>query len=249
MKTILLSFLLTVQAAPAAAAAPTAAGCVYDLNGPVTVRKAGAQDWGPASKGLPLAEGDRLRTGANSWCELLFKDGTYVKLEADSETAAEELKSDAAGRSFSFSFLKGKALWMAARLKWKAASRFSVRTPSAVCAVRGTDFTVIVSTSGETSVGLFEGKVAVSSGTADTGGKELLAGGEASVGGGQVAVQRRLSALMKAEQRRYERVKGRVEQLRRRLAERETFIDEYVSRQQKTLSDFEKRRKEKLGKH
>lgn len=248
MKMILLASLLAVQAAPAAAAA-VAAGCVYDLNGPVTVMKAGAQEWSPASKGLPLAEGDRLRTGANAWCEIFFKDGTYVKLEADSETAAEELKSGPAGRSFSFSFLKGKALWMAARLKWKAASRFSVRTPSAVCAVRGTDFTMIVSTSGHTSVGLFEGKVAVSSGTAEGAGQELLAGGEASVGGGQLAVQRRLSALMKAEERRYERVKGRVEQLRRRLAERETFIDEYVSRQQKTLSDFEKRRNEKLGKH
>ena len=247
MKNILLALILAVQAAPAAAAA-VAAGCVYDLNGSVMVMKAGTQDWASASKGLPVAEGDRFRTGANAWCEIFFKDGTYVKMEADSETVAEELKSTAAGRSFSFSFLKGKALWMAARLKWKAASRFSVRTPSAVCAVRGTDFTMIVSTSGETSVGLFEGKVAVSSGTAESGGQDLLAGGEASVGGGHIAVQRRLSALMKAEQRRYERVKGRVEQLRVRLAERETFIDEYVSRQQKTLSDFEKRRSEKLGK-
>lgn len=243
MNKLLLALFL---AAPAAQAAAGAVGCVYDLDGAVTVQKAGAADWRPAAKGIPVSEGDKLRTGAKAWCEILFKEGTYVKMEENSETGADELKVSPAERSFSFSLLKGKVLWMAAKLKWKAASRFSVRTPSAVCAVRGTDFTLLVSTSGATSVGLFEGKVALSSGTVE---KELLAGGEAAASGGEIAVQGRLSALMKAEQRRYERVKGRVEKLRARLAERDTFIDDYVSRQEKALSDFEKRRNDKLGKH
>ncbi|MCM2267542.1 MAG: FecR family protein [Elusimicrobiales bacterium] len=242
MKTILLVLIFAAQAMPATAAA---VGCVYDLNGPVTMQKPGETDWLPATKGAAITEGDKLRTGARAWCEILFKDGTYIKMEADSETGAEELKTGAAGRSFSFSFLKGKALWMAAKLKWKTASRFTVRTPSAVCAVRGTDFTLVVSTSGATSIGLFEGKVAVSSGTA---GQDLNAGGEAFVSGGTIAIQGRLSALMKAEERRYARVKGRVEKLRGRLAERDNFIDDYVARQQKTVADFEKRRQEKLGK-
>lgn len=240
MKQIFLALLLA--AAPAAAAT---LGCVYDLDGQVSLRRAGSQDWAQVAKGVALQEGDALRTGAATWCELLFKDGSYIKLEADSETAVEQLKADAGERAFSFSFLKGKALWMAAKLKWKARSAFTVRTPSAVCAVRGTDFTVIVSTDGSTSVGLFEGKVAVSSGTAE---KELQAGGEAAAHGGEIAVQNRLSSLMKAEERRYARVKGRVEKLRVRLREREAFIDEYVERQAKTLADFEKRRKDRLGK-
>lgn len=240
MKNLFLALLLA--AAPAAAGTM---GCVYDLDGQVSLRRAGSADWVPAPKGAAVNEGDALRTGAAAWCELLFKDGSYIKLEADSETSAERLKSDAEGRTFSFSFLKGKALWMASKLKWKTRSAFSVRTPSAVCAVRGTDFTLIVSTDGATSVGLFEGKVAVSSGTAE---KELLSGSEASARGGQVAVQNRLSSLMKAEERRYARVKGRVDGLRKRLQERETFIDDYVARQAKALSEFEKRRKDKLGK-
>ncbi len=243
MKILFSLLLLAAQALPAAAAG--AVGCVYDLDGQVSLRRAGSPDWVPAPKGAPFNEGDGLRTGPGTWCELLFKDGTYVKLEADSETSAEQLKADAGERSFSFSFLKGKALWMAAKLKWKARSTFSVRTPSAVCAVRGTDFTVIVSTDGAASVGLFEGKVAVSSGTAE---KELHSGNEASAGAGGIAVQNRLSALMKAEERRYARVKGRVEKLRARLREREGYIDDYVAKQAKTLADFEKRRREKLGK-
>ncbi len=243
MRTIFLFLALALGALPAAA---DQAGCVYDLGGDVQVRRAGAADWGPARKGLPVGEGDGLRTGPGAWCDLLFKDGTYVKLDADSETAAETLKASAEGRVFSFSFLKGKALWLAARLKAKAGGALSVRTPSAVCAVRGTAFAVAVSTGGATTVGLFEGKVAVSSSGAE---KELLPGSEAvSAAPGEVLVQARLSRLMKAEERRYARVKGRVEALRKRMAEREGFIDDYIARQQKALSDFEKRRAGRLGK-
>lgn len=242
MRTILFALLLALPQLRAAAAET---GCVYDLSGPVQVRKAGSADWTPARKGLPLSEGDGLRTGAGAWCEALFRDGTFVKLDADSETAAETLKASAGERLFSFSFLKGKALWMAAKVKEKTASKFHVRTPAAVCAVRGTAFSIAVSTAGETSVGLFEGKVAVSGEGAE---KELLPGNEASASPGGVLVQARLSRLMKAEERRYARVKGRVESLRKRLAERDTFIDDYIGRQRKSLSDLEKRREEKLGK-
>jgi len=240
MNTILLTLLLAL---PAAANAGET-GCVYDLKGAVMIMKAGQTDWTAARKGLPVSEGDRLKTGAQAWCELFLKDGTFIKMEGDSETAVDTLKVTPEERSFSFSFLKGKALWMAAKLKAKMSS-FSVRTPSAVCAVRGTDFSIIVSTSGGTTVGLFEGKVAVSGAAQE---KELLAGGEASADAGGVAVQARMSRLMKAEERRYARVKGRVEALRKRLAERDTFLDEYISRQEKKLSELENRRKEKLGK-
>lgn len=239
MRTIIFSALMALAALPAAAAQTA---CVYDLAGAAEMQKAGGGQWLPARKGMPLEQGDRLRTGEEAWCEILFKDGTFIKMDAGSETAAETLLATEQERVFSFSFLKGKALWMAAKIKGKA-SKFAIRTPSAVCAVRGTDFSIIVSSSGETSVGLYQGEVAVSNAT---GEKILPAGGEASAAPGQIAVQRRLSSLMKAEERRYQRIRGRVEALRKRLAAREDFIDDYVNRQEKALSDFEKRRQEKL---
>lgn len=220
-------------------------GCVYDLKGPVEILKSGQKTWEPATKGRPVAEGDAVKTGAGAWCEILFREGSFIKLEENSEAAAESLKVSSEERAFSFSFLKGKALWMAAKLKGKLLSRFSVRTPSMVCAVRGTDFSMIVSTSGQTTLGLFDGKVAVTGGAAE---KELLSGGEASADAAGLTVQGRLSKLMKAEERRYSKVKNRVENLRKRLAERDAFIDDYISRQQKKLSDFDARRKEKLKK-
>jgi len=220
-------------------------GCIYDLKGPVEVLKAGQPNWQAAQKGRPVAEGERIRTGAGAWCEILFKDGSFIKMEDDSDAAVETLKASNQERVFSFSFLKGKVLWMVAKVKGKIASRVSVRTPSVVCAVRGTDFSIIVSTAGQTTIGLFEGKVAVTAGNAE---KELLSGGEASADSGGLTVQSRLSKLMKTEERRYSKVKNRVENLRKRLEERDAFIDEYINRQQKKLSDFDARRAEKLKK-
>ena len=243
MKKLFITLLLAAQTAVVQAGET---GCIYDLNGSALTLKSGTSAWQPARKGMPVSEGDSLRTGKGAWCEIIFRDGTFVKLEENSETAAEALRSSAAERTFSFSFLKGKALWMAAKMKGAVTSRFSIRTPAAVCAVRGTDFSLLVSSTGQTTVGLFEGKVALSSGTVE---KELLAGGEASASAGEIAVQARLSRLMQAEEKRYARVKGRVESLRKRLAERDSFIDDYVARQQKALSDFETRRKAKLKKH
>ncbi|PKM96815.1 MAG: hypothetical protein CVU79_11495 [Elusimicrobia bacterium HGW-Elusimicrobia-3] len=241
MKKILLAAALFLPALPLLAAP---SGCLFDLGGTVEIHKAGAPGWTPARKGDALDQGDRVRTGEKAWCELLLRDGSYVKLDAGSETAADELKASAGERLLSFSFLRGKALWMAARLKAKAASKFSVRTPSAVCAVRGTDFTITVSTAGETTVGLFEGTVAVGSGSQET---ELRGGQEAYAGPGGLTVEGRLSKFMKAEERRCARLRSRVAGLRRRLAERETFLDEYMARQAKRLSDFDARRAEKLG--
>ncbi|MDO8805436.1 MAG: FecR family protein [Elusimicrobiota bacterium] len=242
MKKLLLASALLCGALPLMAGET---GCVYDLSGPVEVMKAGQENWQPALKGRPIAEGDKIKTGAKAWCEIFFKDGTFIKLEEGSEAAAEALKATAEVRFFSFSFLKGKALWMVAKLKGKAASKFSVRTPTVVCAVRGTDFSMIVSTAGQTTIGLFDGNVALSGGNTE---KELLSGGEATADTGGLSVQAGLSKQMKTEEKRYSKVKDRIERLRKRLQERDDFIDDYINRQQKKLSDFDARRAEKLKK-
>ena len=241
MKDLILALALLCGALPAIAGET---GCIYELMGTVEVSAPGGKEWRTAAKGRPVAEGDRIRTSAGSGCEILFKDGTFIKMDENADLSMEGLKASKQARTFSFSFLRGKALWMAAKLRGKVLSKFTVRTPSAVCAVRGTDFSILVSTAaGETSIGLFDGKVAVSGAGTE---KELLAGGEASASAGSLTVEGRLSKLMKAEEKRYSRVKGRVEALRKRLKERDAFIDEYIGRQQKKISDYDARREQKL---
>lgn len=241
MNAIIFAALLALPSA--LQAAQTA--CVYDKGGIVEVERGGKSF--SASKGALLEQGDKVKAGKDAWVELLMAEGTFIRLEAGTEASLDELGLAGGERSFSFGLLRGKALWLAAKLKnLAAAKKFSVRTPSAVCAVRGTDFTVIVSTSGETSIGLFEGKVAVSPPAGPE--QELLPGGEARASGQGVAVESRMSALMKAEQRRYERVKKRVDDLRKRMQEREDFIGEYSKKLEKKLSERDARLKERLEK-
>ena len=220
-------------------------GCVYAASGKVELRQAGRTDWLVSPKGRAIAQGDSIRTAPGAWCEILLKEGSFIKLEENSEMTAETLLAAAEKREFSFSFLKGKALWMAMKLGKKINSAFSVRTPSAVCAVRGTAFSLLVSTSGETAVGLFEGEVALSGAA---GEKVLLPGQEGLAAPDKLEASDRLSRLMSAEERRYRRVKKRVDDLRARLAAREDFIDDFVNRRQKAVAYLEKRQQEKLKK-
>ncbi|MCX5786384.1 MAG: FecR family protein [Elusimicrobia bacterium] len=218
-------------------------GCIYNAGRNAELMKAGpASLWQPVKKAMPIAEGDRIKTGPRGNCEILIKDGTFIKVDERSELTASELKLDAAGRKYSFAFLAGKAMWLAAKFKSDLASKIEVRTPSAVCAVRGTAFSVALS-SQNTSVGLFEGVLAVTAGAEN---KEIAQGSEADVSGGSLAVQPHLSRLMEGERKTYNKLKNRVEDLRKKLAKREDFIDSFLAEQDKKVSDYKKRQAEKL---
>lgn len=227
-----------------AAGSPSATACVYQYKGDVRLLPAGSQSWLTLKSAVPLKEGDRLKTGAGAWCQLLAGDGTFINIYENSETAVETLRLDKDGRDYGFNFIKGRILWMAAKLKHKM-SKFEIRTPDAVCAVRGTDFSIDV-TSAATDIGLFEGQLGITSDGRETA---LSSGSEAvAVPGSGVQVSDRLSKFMKAEQRRYLKLKKHADDLRLKLEARENFIGEFVQAQQKKLQAFEDRRQEKLNK-
>lgn len=247
MKKILAAFILAAVCGPVSAVAAggsSATACVYKYSGNVQLLEPGAASWLTLKSAVPLKEGTRLKTGPGASCEILAGDGTYINLSENSETAVETLKLEADTRDYGFNFIKGRILWLAAKVKRKA-SRFEIRTPAAVCAVRGTDFSIVVS-SDASDIGLFEGQLDVKSDGKETvlsAGSEVLAGP-----GAEMRVSSRFSALMKAEERRYLKLKSRAEDLRKKLAARDGYIDGYLQGQQKKLQDLEKRRREKLNK-
>lgn len=241
---ILPVFLVSMAGAAAAAEASSSTACVYQYKGEVQILEPGAGDWITLKGPVPLREGVRLKTGPGAWCQLLAGDGSFINLYENSETVVEKLALEPESREFSFNFIKGRILWMAAKLKRKI-RRFEVRTPSAVCAARGTDFTIDLA-SGTADIGLFDGELDITSGGKDT---TLAAGSEAvAAPEGGVAVSARFSRLMAAEKRRYLKLKKRADELREKLAAREDFIDGYLTAQQKKLQDFDERRREKLEK-
>ncbi len=90
--------------------------------------------------GMELQEGDTIRTNGTVAELRLDPNGSIIKLANDTVFTIEQLQRDASG-SNDFKLAAGKIHAIAARSG--IANRYNVKTQSAVCGVRGTDFGVI----------------------------------------------------------------------------------------------------------
>jgi hypothetical protein len=207
---------------------------VTAVTGEVVVHPAGGGDEVAADEGMPLEEGDRIVTSADSTAEISLDGGSLIALSADSDFTLENTRKDAS----IFSLTLGSLL---AKIQKLGTQSLSVRSPTSVAAVRGTEFAVDVE--GEQShVGVFdEGRVEVKS---QAGGTEVLTPNqETSVARGQaprkaaplrrfaarralmlahvrrLAVVRRTWKAMPAAERREARAKA-LKRLRRRRLKR-----------------------------
>lgn len=103
----------------------------------------------PVAKGARLSEGDRVRTGRSGAVEMRLGDGSLVRVGELSDFEVDRLDVDAAGAPTAsrFSLTAGHArAWVARQLIAKVAAAqgaFAVETPTAVAAVRQTDFAVV----------------------------------------------------------------------------------------------------------
>jgi len=59
-------------------------GQVFSLEGRVTVQRAGKADWDPAAEGMPVFNGDFVRTGRDGSAEILFADGSLYRIAPNS---------------------------------------------------------------------------------------------------------------------------------------------------------------------
>lgn len=108
--------------------------------------------------GFPLLIGYGVRT-MNSTAELeLEPNGSIIKLKENSFMKIEELQGTKNARSNRFALVKGFIRMVASRL---FDANYSVKTPSAVLGVRGTDFSVTVSPDKSSDVLVREGAVEV----------------------------------------------------------------------------------------
>lgn len=134
-----------------------------EASGRVFFLKAQSDVWGQVSKGQVLEPGDRVRTAAGSRATVTFADGSRVELSANGSFTLQESSGQSSSLKLGLGSLKA---WITKSLS----RRFEVRTPTAVCSVRGTEFSVDVNAQGNTSVQMFSGLLAV----ADQTGNEVL---------------------------------------------------------------------------
>jgi hypothetical protein len=81
-RTMFLVAALVVLAGPARPETPAPAAVLTSCKGPVTIIHAGVSS--PASFGLPLSDGDEVKTGAGAEAEIMFSAGNWVQIGANS---------------------------------------------------------------------------------------------------------------------------------------------------------------------
>jgi len=152
MKYFLLLAALVFFAQPADAAVPR--GIMLVPSGNVEARPDAASDWTRVRGRTRIAVGSEVRTGKNSKAGVFFSDGSRFLLGNNSVFAVEDTSKKKAGFKLKLGRLK-------AIVSGFFASRFVVRTPAAVCAVRGTEFDLEVGEDGNTGMNVTEGLVEV----------------------------------------------------------------------------------------
>lgn len=124
--------------------------------GEVDVDMNSSGNWVPAKSGDVLSEGSSLRTGDDAFCDVIMPEQGLFRIEENTEITLNEISGGA-----SVEVKKGSFFANIVDLFSVADSddTFEVETTSAVAAVRGTQFSVIVS-DGETTVSVEEGEIA-----------------------------------------------------------------------------------------
>ncbi len=136
-------------------------GIVLVPKGTVEARASASASWVPVSRDVRLNEGDEVRTSGDATADLYFSDGSRFRIGRDSHFAVGSTGRKRTALSLLYGRLK-------AAVAGYFSSRVEVRTPSAVCAVRGTEFDVRVARNGDTSMNVDEGLVEVSDGKGKT---------------------------------------------------------------------------------
>ena len=129
------------------------AAYVNSLQGDVDLKKAGASEWVrlTGADKTPLGAGDEMRTARASTAEIYMDDGSKVKMAPLSAFKLSAENKEAVSLGLYFGRVRS---WVK-----KFSRKFEVRTPSAVCAVRGTDFMVSADGDGNSRVEVYEGTV------------------------------------------------------------------------------------------
>lgn len=122
--------------------------------GDVSVKAAGHSNWQNAKLYSKIHNGDQVKTNQESRCEIKLNDQSIVRI---GEATTYQLRKDNPGRTLNSELKKGR-LWANIR-KISRINKFQVRTPTAVCSIRGTIYRIDADSS--TKVAVYQGSVDV----------------------------------------------------------------------------------------
>lgn len=126
---------------------------ILSMAGQVEARQTREGKWAPASDGMEIAEGGAVRTGDSGAAVLLLPNKSKIWMKGASSLEVEQRQTLASRLALLFGRIKVRVPHLMRK------ERFEVRTPAAVCAVRGTEFTMAAAEDGKTDLQVLFGEV------------------------------------------------------------------------------------------
>ncbi|MFH2202912.1 MAG: FecR domain-containing protein [Elusimicrobiota bacterium] len=177
---------------------------ITELTGEVYLFHQDEEEGYPAEAGAPVEPGDRIETRGGASAEVALEADSVLELGANTVFTIDSLEKEKSVFALALGSMVAKFRAFVRRNRG-----YQVLTPTAVAAVRGTEFGVEVGDDGGTSVGVFdEGEVAVT--TTDEAVEETVLKAQE-----EVAVGRRALDTEEVDGRRRLR-KGKLRQLQAR---------------------------------
>ena len=137
------AILTLLSAAPAPAQVRQEQAKLTNVVGQVEVLRRGAATWQPAKAGMPLSAGDEIRAAQNSGAEIAMVDGSIIMVFAQSRLQVRQLTSEAQTRTSMLHLVVGLVRYVVSQagvtLVGTRQNQFTISTPTAVMAARGTD--------------------------------------------------------------------------------------------------------------
>ena len=146
----------------------------------VLVSTAPGSAWQKARKGMPCVKNTTIKTGANSYAELVYEDGSGARIEQNSKAVIQNLNKTDKVNEFIVNLMSGRLLNNVFK-KSNKSNKYSVKTPTCVISVRGTVF-VVDSSSSEAKVAVYEGSVAAEQPGKGNAGSEIQVKADMQVG-------------------------------------------------------------------
>lgn len=129
--------------------------------GRVSVQMSGSDGWKRAMPKKTVYVGDKIRTLAKSRCEISLRGGGKLRIGENSELELTSADVKPMKKEFNANLTKGN-IWVSAKVAFGEKKNVSVRTPTAVAAIRGTTYRTTADSS-ESSVLVYSGAVDVNS--------------------------------------------------------------------------------------
>jgi len=129
--------------------------------GNVLVLKKGQKRMSKGTFNMNLYNGDKVKTQAESRCEIKFNEGSIVRIDEQSIYTIHKAEENAKKKEVESELSIGR-LWANIKKLARSTDKWNLRGPSAVVAVRGTIYRMDANQDSSVQVRVYEGSVGVS---------------------------------------------------------------------------------------